>query len=129
MRFVWILTIPLGVVVLFIMGSPSMLNIKPKPNPEAVALNDESDYRSKAEDYAQLDMLQEAVDTCTAMEPTYGEPAQDLCLLNVYQVLEDIDGEIEIYEKMLARELANGDSGALTRYVLDGLKEERDKKK
>ena len=129
MRFVWVLTIPLCVVVLFIMGAPSMLNIEPRPNPEAVILNDESDYRSKAEDYAQLDMIQEAVDTCTAMEPAYGESAQDLCLLDVYQVSEDIDGEIEIYEKMLARERANGDSGTLTKYVLDGLKEERDKKK
>ncbi|MBE9060322.1 hypothetical protein [cf. Phormidesmis sp. LEGE 11477] len=129
MRFAWVLTIPLGVVVLLIMGAPSVLNVEPKPNPEAIILNDESDYRSKAKDYAQLNMRQEALDTCTAMEPEYGESTQDLCLLEVYQALKDIDGEIEIYENILARELADGDSGALTKYVLDGLKEKRDKDK
>ena len=86
MKFVWILIIPLGVVVLFIMGAPSILNVEPKPNPEAIILDDESDYRSKAEDYAQLDMRREALDTCTAMEPKYGESTQDLCLLEIYQV-------------------------------------------
>jgi len=129
MKLVWVLTIPLGVVVLLIMGAPSILNVEPKPDPEAIILNDESDYRSKAEDYAQLDMRQEALDTCAEMEGEYSESAQDLCRLDVYQALDDLDGQIEIREKWLAEQLADGDSGALTKHVLDGLKEGRDKEK
>ena len=129
MKFIWGLTIPLGVVVLFVMGVPSMLNIEPKPEPENVILNDKSDYQSKAEDYAQLDMRQEALDTCASMKEKYG--VQDLCLLEVYGILDDIDGQIEVYEKMMDRNIANGDSAsaASTERRLESLREERDKEK
>ncbi|MEO0516279.1 MAG: hypothetical protein AAF171_03150 [Cyanobacteria bacterium P01_A01_bin.116] len=73
MKFVWGLAVPLGVVVLFIMGAPSMLNVEPRPNPENVILNDKSDYQAKAKDYAQLGMRKEALDTCAAMEEKYGD--------------------------------------------------------
>lgn len=129
MRFVWFLTIPLGVVILFIMGAPSILNVDPKPNPEKVILNDKSDYQSIAEDYAQLDMRKEALDTCAAMEEKYGD--QELCLLEVYSILDDINGQIEVYEKMLDRYIAsnNSASAASTERRLESLRAERDKKK
>ena len=129
MKFVWVLTVPLGVVVLFIMGVPSMLNVEQKPSPENVILNDKSDYQSKAEDYAQLDMRQEALATCASMQEKYGD--QDLCLLEIYGILDDIDGQIEVYEKMLARNIADGDSAsaASKKRRLESLREERDKKK
>ena len=129
MNFVWVLTVPLGVVVLFIMGVPSMLNIEQKPSPENVILSDKSDYQSKAGDYAQLDMRQEALATCASMQEKYGD--QDLCLLEIYGILDDIDGQIEVYEKMLARNIADGDSAsaASKERRLESLREERDKKK
>ena len=129
MRFVWVLTIPLGVVVLLVIGMPSMLNVEPEPNPEKVILNDKSDYRAKAEDYAQLDMRKKALDTCAAMEEKYGD--QDLCLLEVYRILDDINGQIEVYEKMLDRNIANNNSAsaASTERRLESLRAERDKKK
>lgn len=129
MRFVWVLTIPFGVVVLLVMGMPSMLNVEPEPNPEKVILNDKSDYQAKAEDYAQLDMRKKALDTCAAMEEKYGD--QDLCLLEVYSILDDINGQIEVYEKMLDRDIANNNSAsaASTERRLESLRAERDKKK
>ena len=129
MRFIWVLTIPLGVVVLLVIGMPSMLNVEPKSNPEKIILNDKSDYRSKADDYAQLGMRKEALDTCAAMEEKYGD--QDLCLLDVYSILDDINGQIEVYEKMLNRNIANNNraSAASTERRLKSLRAERDRKK
>lgn len=129
MRFVWIFTIPLGLIVLLVGGAPSMLNVKPRYNPETIILNNEADYHSKAEIYAQRGRRQEALDTCTEMIGKFSESDHERCLMNVYDILNDIDGEIAVYEKALERELANGDRGGLTRYVLEGLKEKRDKRK
>lgn len=105
MRVGFIFTVPLGLVVLFIAGLPAMFNSEPSPDPESIILNDPSDYQSKAKDYAQLDERQKALDTCTLMEGQFSETDQDICFLDVYDVLGDIDGEIEVYEEMLARNL------------------------
>ncbi len=129
MRIIWIFTVPAGLIVLFILGGPSMLNIEPKPNPENIILNDKSDYQSKAEDYAQIDMKKEALNTCAAMKEKYGD--QDLCLLEVYDILDDIDGQIKVYERMLARNIADSDSAsaASKERRLESLQEERDRKR
>ena len=129
MRFFWVLTIPLGVVVLLVMGMPSTLNVEPKPNPEKIILSDKSDYQSKAEDYAQLHMRKDALDTCAAMEEKYGD--QELCLLEVYNILDGANGQIEVYEKMLDRNIANNNSASAASIErrLESLRAERDKKK
>lgn len=131
MRFFWVFTVPVGFVVLLILGAPSILNLdNDAPNPDQIVdIHTRSDYDRKAEGYAARGEKQKALDTCAAMEPEYDESYQDLCLLGVYNRLNDIDGKIEVQERRLARQIANGDSGASTKYVLDGLKEERDKKK
>ncbi len=131
MRAVWVFTVPLGFLVLLSGGLPAIFDPDGKPDPDSVLLFNESDYQDKAKDYAELDRRQEALDTCTAIKDKFSdsESEQELCLLEVYDVLGDIDGQISVYEQSLKRELANGDSGALTRHVLKGLKEERDKKK
>lgn len=129
MRYGWAVVVPVGFLVLLIGGLPAIFDPDGQPDPDSIILISEANYQDKAKDYAELDRRQEALDTCAAMEGKFSESAQELCLLDVYDVLGDIDGEIEVYERSLERELADGDSGSLTRSVLEGLKEERDKKK
>ena len=131
MRFLLIFTVPVGFVVLLVLGAPSILNLDNNlPDPDQIIdLHTRSDYDRKAEGYAARGEKQKALNTCADMEPEYDESYQDLCLLGVYDRLNDIDGKIEVQERRLARQIANGDSGALTKHVLDGLIEERDKKK
>lgn len=131
MRVVWVFTVPLGFLVLLIGGLPAIFDPDGKPDPDSVLLFNEANYQDKAQDYAELDRRQEALDTCAAIGDKFsdGESEQDICLLHVYNVLGDIDGKIAIYEKWLKEELADGNSGAQTRRLLEGFKEERDKKK
>ncbi|MGB3766687.1 MAG: hypothetical protein WA947_09010 [Phormidesmis sp.] len=109
MRFVWVFAIPAGLVVLLIVGAPSMLNLDDDaPDPDKIiTLHTKSGYDCKAEGYAARGRKQKALDTCAAMELEHGESSQDLCLLRVYDRLDDIDGKIEVQEKRLARKLAS----------------------
>ncbi|WP_038020034.1 hypothetical protein [Synechococcus sp. PCC 7335] len=122
--------VPFWFVALFVMGMPAVFNSGPDPDPDDVLLFVEDDYQRKARYHAELDERQEALDTCTEIEEKFSNSfAYRMCLLKVYGVLDDIDGKIEIYEQMLAIELANGDSGVLTSRVLEGLRKEREEKK
>lgn len=130
MRFVYVIPTGSFLLGLALIGLFSDLGDY-EPEPEEVALYTSENYQDKAKAYADRGDRQKALDTCAAMgsERGYSESAQELCLLGAYKALGDIDGQIETYEKRLARELADGDSGALTRSVIEGLKEKRDKKK
>ena len=63
------------------------------------------------------------------MVQAISESDSELCQLDVYEAFDDIDNRIEIYEKRYQKKIADGDSGALTKLVLDGLREEGDQKK
>ncbi|PZO18194.1 MAG: hypothetical protein DCF25_10210 [Leptolyngbya foveolarum] len=129
MKFVWVFTIPLGLIVLLIGGAPSMLNVEPKPKPESVILNSESSYSWKAREYARLDMRKEALETCAAIEHEFENGDVDFCLRDVYEILGDIDGQIEIKERTLKEKRAAGDNTELVESNLNYLKEKRDRKR
>lgn len=131
MRVIWVFTVPLGFFVLLLFGAPSMFRSNDEaPDPDKIInLFTELDYSRKADGLAARGDRQEAIDTCEAMLPKFSESDRDLCLLDVYKRLNDIDGQIAVNERRLERQLADGDSGALTKRVLDRLKEERDKQK
>ena len=121
---------PSGLLALIIAGL--LFSVDPPPaDPDSIVLFVAQDYQEKAKAYANRGNRQEAMDTCEAMEvkDRYDESNQDICFLGVYKVLGDIDGRIAIYEKQLAKELADGDGGALTKHALEDLYKERDKKK
>lgn len=131
MRVVWVFTVPVGFLVLVIGGLPAIFDPDGKPDPDSVLLFNEADYQDKAKDYAELDRRQEALDTCAAIGNKFddSESYQELCLLEVYEISDDINGQISVYEKQLARQLADGDSGVLSRRRLESLREQKDKKK
>lgn len=129
MKFVYTIPILPMLVGLFIVGSIGNIGGSRRPDPEDINPTDEIDYAWKAEGYAAQGKKQEALDTCAAMKADYRQLDIDICLLHAYDELDDLDGQIEIYERRLIEQLAAGDSGALTEHVLEGLKEQRDKKR
>lgn len=130
MRFVYVIPTGSFLLALALIGLLSDLG-EYDPEPEEVALYTNGDYQDKAKAYAKREDRQAALDTCEAMpiEDEYDESDQDICFLHVHKVLDDINGQIEIFEKWHAQELADGDSGIGTEHTLKGLYEERDKKK
>lgn len=128
MRFVYVIPIGSFLLGLFFVGSIGTLGDRP-PDPEEINLNTELDYSRMAEGYAAQGKKQEALNTCAAMESEYDQAAMNLCALEVYEVFDDIDSIIKIYEDRLVEERAAGDSGVLTESRLESLREQRGKKK
>lgn len=102
---------------------------KGRLDPEAVETISRSDYIWKAEIYTAQGEKEKALATCLEMIEATSESDSDLCQLDVYKEFEDIDNLIRIHERRYQRQISDGDSGALTKHVLDGLREERDKKR
>lgn len=125
--------IPIGpmLVALALIGTgiSSSQPSKSRLDPEAVETIARSDYLWKAEIYTAQGEKEKALATCLAMVAAISESDSDLCLLDVYEEFDDIDSLIKIHERRYQRQIADGDSGALTKLVIEGLKEERDKKK
>lgn len=130
MRFVYVIPTGSFLLALALIGFSSNLGDY-DPEPEKVVLYTNEDYQDKAKAYANRENRQEALDTCEAMpvEDEYDESDQDICFLRVHKVLDDVNGQIEIFEKWHAQELADDDSGVGTKHTLKGLYEERDKRK
>ncbi len=125
--------IPIGpmLVALALIGTgiSSSQPSKSRLDPEAVETIARSDYLWKAEIYTAQGEKEKALATCLAMVTAISESDSDLCLLEVYEEFDDIDSLIKIHERRYQRQISAGDSGALTKLVIEGLKEERDKKK
>lgn len=117
----------LGLAILgigFSRPSPS----KHRLDPEAVETISRSDYIWKAEIYTAQGEKEKALTTCLEMVDATSESDSDLCQLDVYDEFDDIDNVIRIHEKQYQRQIADGDSGALTKYRLESLRKERDQK-
>lgn len=125
--------IPIGpmLVALALIGTgiSSSQPSKSRLDPEAVETIARSDYLWKAEIYTAQGEKEKALATCLAMVAAISASDSKLCLLDVYGEFNDFDDKIQIYEKQYQEEISDGDSGALTKLVIEGLKEERDKKK
>ena len=125
--------IPIGpmLVALALIGTGLSRNqpSKSRLDPEAVEIIARSDYLWKAEIYIAQGEKEKALTTCLKMVQAISEGDSELCQLDVYKAFDDIDNRIRIYEKQYEEEIAAGDSGALTKLVLDDLREEGDQKK
>ena len=98
-------------------------------DPEKVKLFAERDYLRKKDIYVARGEKEEALATCLELVEVASEADSDRCQLQVYDEFDDIDNKIRLYEKMLERKLANGDSGVGAKSVLEGLREKRDKQR
>ncbi|NJM99410.1 MAG: hypothetical protein HC800_21755 [Phormidesmis sp. RL_2_1] len=118
-------------VALALIGTGISMSQPPKHrlDPEAVETIDSSDYLWKAEIYTAQGEKEKALATCLEMVQAISESDSERCQLDVYKAFDDLDNRIRIYEKQYKEEIADGDSGALTKLALDGLREEREQKK
>lgn len=125
--------IPIGpmLVALALIGTGISMSqpSKDRLDPEAVETISRSDYIWKAEIYTAQGEKAKALATCLEMVEAISESDSDLCQLDVYDEFDDTDNVIRLYEKRYQRQIADGDSGALTKYRLESLREERDQKK
>lgn len=121
--------IPIGpmLVALALIGTgiSSSQPSKSRLDPEAVETIARSDYLWKAEIYTAQGEKEKALATCLAMVAAISESDSDLCQLDVYGEFDDFDNIIRIYEKQYQEEIANGDSGALTKMTIETIKDER----
>ena len=99
---------------------------KSRLDPESVETISRSDYIWKAEIYTAQGEKEKALATCLEMVEAISEGDSELCQLDVYDEFDDFDNIIRIYEKQYQEEIADGDSGALTKMAIETVKERRD---